>query len=237
MVANERIAVRLPDPLHLEGWEEIDEPMATDAHNNEQVEVYVALRGRFAGPRCYVSMNRWLHMNPANPAELLLPDILVALDVPDRSDETHFVPSVEGKAPDLLIEFLSKDSLRADRFIKPARYGKVGVREYFVFNPASMFASVRARIQGWTLDRAGGKTSLPTEADGGVNSRVLPVRFTIQFDQLFVVDQETGTPISPAQEARLAYVREAAAHHRETARADAAEAENRRLRELLDQSH
>jgi len=58
-------------------------------------------------------------MDLSNPTDLLLPDILVALDVPDRSDEMHFVPSGEGKAPDVLFEFLSRESLRADRVVKP----------------------------------------------------------------------------------------------------------------------
>jgi Uma2 family endonuclease len=241
VVTLERVGVHMPDPLHLEGWEEIDEPLATDPHNNEQIDVYTALRARFAGPSCYVSLNRWLRMDPANPRDLLLPDILVALGVADRSDESHYVPSDEGKAPDLLIEFLSQDSLKADRSVKPRRYGKLGVRELFVFNPAGLFSPHHVRIQGWSLDTTGGRTSLPVEPDGGVNSRVLPVRFAIRFNQLFVLDQVTGVPITELQEMRLAYMHEAEARQREAearqreaeARAQA-EAEVRRLRELLE---
>jgi Uma2 family endonuclease len=227
MVTVESVGVPLPDPLHLEGWEEIDEPLATDAHNNEQIDVYTALRARFAGPRCYVSLNRWLRMDPANPQDLLMPDILVALGVADRSNESHFVPADEGKAPDMLMEFLSQESLRADRTVKPRRYGRLGVREYFLFNPAGRFVPHHVRIQGWTLDTSGGRTALPVEPDGGVNSLVLHVRFAIRFNRVFVLDQETGTPITESQEMRLAYLQEAESRAR-------AEAEVRRMRDLLD---
>jgi Uma2 family endonuclease len=216
---------RMPDPLHLEGWEEQDEPMATDWHHGEQDYCCAVLRERFAGPDCYVTRDRWLLMDPANQADKLLPDLLVALGVPDRNRE-EYNPLIEGKPPDLLAELLSKDTRRIDVEDKRERYAKLGVREYFVFNPERRFRL--PRINGWTLHSDGSASPLPAGPDGSVASTVLPVRFVIREEYLAVLDQPSGVPLSPLAGAYLRL------HEEEVAR-QRAEAEVERLRALLRQ--
>ncbi len=199
--------------------------MATDWHRHEQISVFNALYGRFAGPNCYVSFDRWLQLSPANPNDRLPADIHVALGIPDRKEKDVYIPSEEGKAPDLIAEFLSKESRTSDRRVKPVRYAKLGVREYLLFNPGGEFPD--ARIQGWTLFTSGDRVANSIEPDGGVNSQVLPVRFALIDGNLAILDQVTGDPLTPLEVERLARARE-------TARADAAEAETRRLRAELD---
>jgi Uma2 family endonuclease len=149
---------RVPDPLHLEGWEEQDEPMATDWRHREQDYCCAVLRERFVGPDRYVTRDRWPLMDPANQADKLLPDLLVALGVPDRNRE-EYNPLIEGKPPDLLAELLSKDTRRIDMEDKRERYAKLGVREYFVFNPERRFRL--PRINGWTLHSDGSASPSP----------------------------------------------------------------------------
>lgn len=229
---------RVPDPLHLEGWEKQDEPMATDWHHREQDYCCAVLRERFAGPDCYVTRDRWLLMDPANRADKLLPDLLVALGVPDGNRE-EYDPVVVGKPPDLLAELLSKDTRRIDTEQKRERYAKLGVREYFVFNPERRFRL--PRIHGWTLQRNGSASPLPVGPDGGVVSIVLPVRFAIVDDYLVVLDHPSGGPASPLAGAYLRLRAEEAARRQAEAarlRAEAAreqaEAEVQRLRALLE---
>ncbi len=183
----------VPDPMHLEGWEDNDEPLATDWHRWDRDHVESVLRARFAGPDCYVSGETWLHMDPLHPDDKLQPDLLVALGVVHTA-RAGYNPEVEGKPPDLLAEFLSDSSLKADRSDKWPRYARLGVREYFVFNPGGRFRD--PRIQGWTLQRDATRAALPVDWDGGVASRVLPVRFVVRADRLDVVDAHTGRELS-----------------------------------------
>jgi len=223
---------RLPDPLHLEGWEKQDEPMATDWHHREQDYCCAVLRERFAGPSCYVTRDRWLLMDPTNRSDQLLPDLLVALGVPDYNRE-EYDPVVEGKSPDLLAELLSKDTRRVDMEEKRGRYAKLGVREYFVFNPEKRFHL--PRIHGWTLRRDGSAAPLPTGPDGGIASTVLPVSFVIRDDYLAVLDHPTGEPASPLAGAYLRLHEQEAARQQAEAAHERAKAEIQRLRALLEQ--
>jgi Uma2 family endonuclease len=229
--------VAVPDPLHLEGWEENDEPLASDFHLWEQDRCYDVLRTLYAGPHCYVSMNRWLAMGAHWPHPLQ-PDLLVALGVPHRNRDVYD-PALEGKAPDLLAEYLSPRSQTGDLGEKLRLYALVGAREFWVFNPSGRFAL--PRIQAWRLDRSGTGQRLSVAPDGSVASEVMPVRFALIDDLLAVLDRETGAVLTAQQAAELRaqeaiearHAAELLAQHEAEAR-QAAVAEIRRLQEELD---
>jgi Uma2 family endonuclease len=183
--------VALPDPMHLEGWEEQDEPLASDPHSDEQTYCFMALRYLLNPDGHYVSMDRWLRMDPTNHKDKLLPDLLIALDVLEQQwNVDQYLPWEVGKAPEVLGEFLSPSSEGADKTEKPDRYAQLGVQEYFLFDPDGTYGV--PRIQGWTLHRDGSREALPRRADGGVPSRVLPVYFVLTDDHVGVVDVRTG---------------------------------------------
>jgi len=218
-----------PDPMRLDGWEDNDEPLAHDTHRWECTYCEATLRAAFAGPDCYVSAETWLQMDPANPSDRLQPDLLVSLGVP-QEPRGEYLPSLEGKPPDLLAEYLSQSSVEADLHLKRPRYAALGVREYFVFNPAGRFRY--PRMQGWTLHRNGRADALIPAADGGISSNVLPVRFVIVDDQLLIVDRESGRPLSELplvqqrlQQALRDVLREADVRRQAEARAARAEAQ------------
>jgi len=218
-----------PDPMRLDGWEDNDEPLAHDTHRWECTYCEATLRAAFAGPDCYVSAETWLQMDPANPSDRLQPDLLVSLGVP-QEPRGEYLPSLEGKPPDLLAEYLSPSSVEADLHLKRPRYAALGVREYFVFNPAGRFRY--PRMQGWTLHRNGRADALILAADGSISSNVLPVRFVIVDDQLLIVDRESGRPLSELplvqqrlQQALRDVLREADVRRQAEARAARAEAQ------------
>ena len=185
------IGVALADPLHLEGWEEQDEPLATDRHTEEQTYCWMALRYLLNPGGHYVSMDRWLRMDPAKEWDKLLPDLLIARDVlAQQWNVNEYLPWEVGKAPEVLGEFLSPSSEGADQKDKPERYGKLGVQEYFLFDPDGTYRV--PRIQGWLLRRDGSREALARGADGSVASRLLPVRFVLVEDHIGVMDSRTG---------------------------------------------
>ena len=184
--------VELTDPMHLEGWEEQDEPLATDRHGEELAYCWTALRYLLNPDGHYVSKDRWLRMDRANDRDKLLPDLLIALGVQERQwNVDEYLPWEVGKPPEVLAEFLSSSSIKADTVEKPKRYGALGVREYFLFDPDGSYAV--PRLQGWTLPGEQQRVPLPRGGDGSVASRVVPVRFVLtDDDHIGVVDERTG---------------------------------------------
>jgi hypothetical protein len=185
------VGLALPEPMHREGWEEQDEPLATDPHSDEQAYCFMALRSLLNPDGHYVSKDRWLRMDPANEHDLLLPDLLIARDLQARQwGVNQYRPWAVGKPPEVLAEFLSPTSQDVDQTDKPRRYAELGVQEYFLFDPDGTYGV--PRIQGWALRRDGGRTPLARRADGGVASRALPVAFRLVDDHIGVVDTRTG---------------------------------------------
>jgi len=203
----------MPDPMQMEECEEGDEPMANDFHRIEQTFCFMVLREAFAGPDCYVSFERWLRMQLVrqNP---LQPDLLVALGVPDKNRDVYD-PHEEGKPPDMVAEFLSPSSLAADQIGKLEAYRLLGIREYWLFNPAGSFPL--PYIQGWALHGELESEPLPEMADGSIASRVLPVRFIVRGGLLDVLDQSTGQPLSSKRTWELQLREETAARQRDIA--------------------
>jgi hypothetical protein len=234
------VGVAVPDPMHLEGWEEQDEPLASDPHSDEQAYCFMALCYLLNPDGHYVSKDRWLRMDPADPADKLLPDLLIARHLLRQQwGVNEYLPWAVGKAPELLAEFLSPTSEAADREGKPKRYAEVGVLEYFLFDPDGTYGV--PRIQGWTLRRDGTRAPLPRQADGGVASGVLPVAFRLVTGHIAVVDTRTGQVALRYEEAQHLLRREmearwqaeAALRQEAEARA-AAEAEAAQLRAELE---
>jgi Uma2 family endonuclease len=198
------------DPMELEYSEEGDEPLASDYHYMEQIFCYTVLFERFAGPDCYVSFQRWLRRDAAGREPMLQPDLLVARGVPQRNHRVYD-PWQEGKMPDLVAEYLSPTSLKADQVGKLDAYHKLRIPEYWLFNPSGEFAG--PRIRGWNLLGREGPEPLLEEADGSFASRVLPIRFMIVDDVLEVLDGRSGAQLTPLHAQQLR-IREAEASQR-----------------------
>jgi hypothetical protein len=222
----------LPDPMHLEGWEEQDEPLATDPHSDEQAYCFMALCYLLNPDGHYVSKDRWLRMDPANERDLLLPDLLIARDLlAHQWGVNQYLPWAVGKAPEMLAEFLSPSSEDADQVDKPRRYAELGVQEYFLFDPDGTYGV--PRIQGWSLRRDGSREPLPRRADGGIASRLLPVAFRLVDDHIGVVDTRTGQPALRYDEAQRLLREEQVLRFRAEQALQQAEAEAARLRAEL----
>ena len=169
---------------------------------------------------------------------------------------------VEGKSPDVVIETTSRKTRRKDTADKPQLYARLGVKEYFLFDPHQEYLD--PPLQGHRLVGGGYEQIEPDEA-GALVSQELGMRLSIGEGHLQFVRLDTGQRLltredaptvkrkpasvkrKPAQreaEARQreaeARQREAEARQREAERADreaqarlAAEAEVARLRAEL----
>lgn len=83
----------------------------------------------------------------------------------------------------------SKTIRQEDQTSKKSRYARLGVEEYFLFDPRSEY--LRPRFQGLLL--AGGEYQpLRLAPDGGLTSRTIGITFRPQGKSLRMADTKTG---------------------------------------------
>ncbi|HVA88376.1 MAG TPA: Uma2 family endonuclease, partial [Chloroflexota bacterium] len=174
--------------------EEQDEPLAGQDHRDTIDSLSYPLRGRLAGPDCYVAAELRVHRNPANLRDYREPDILVALGVVDRVRPRYDL-WVEHKAPDLVIEVLSLSSVEnKDLTAKKDWYRKEGVQEYVVLDPSGDFAP-EPRLQAWRLGaRPDGSADVHRTSTGEqpLWSEVIAFGWRVVEGRVRVVDRVSG---------------------------------------------
>ena len=204
-------------PLDPFDSEEQDEPLAGQDHSDTIDGLHYPLRGRLAGPACYVAAELRVHRDPTNFHDYREPDILVALGVPDRVRPRYDL-WLEHKAPDLVIEVLSPSSVEnKDLTEKRDWYRREGVREYVVLDPSGDFAP-EPRLQAWRLgDRPDGSADVhrTSAAEQPLWSELIPFGWRVVDNWVRVVDQATGelfpwiTDVEPRLRREVALRREA----------------------------
>ena len=105
-------------------------------------------------------------------ARRLSPDVLVSFGVSGRHRGSYTVWE-EGKPPDFVLEILSEFTWRKDVGRNPELYERMGVREYFLFDPNE---HVKPRLQAWRFgDGEPRRAEAVKVADGmlGIHSDVL----------------------------------------------------------------
>ncbi|MGH7194337.1 MAG: Uma2 family endonuclease, partial [Candidatus Saccharimonadales bacterium] len=142
--------------------------------------------------------------------------------------------------PTVMFEITSSGTRRNDQVSKPRVYAKLGVPEYFIFDPEREYLS--PPLQGFRLK---GKRYVPVEPDhqGRLISDHLAMAVVAEGYIPRLIDLKTGTPLPTMKEqAALAANAERAARNAERATRQArgqikkaeraAEAERRRVAEL-----
>jgi Uma2 family endonuclease len=111
------------------------EPMAEgDIQRDALIYCVEALRHYFrAEPDVYVSGNLLFYYEQGNPYKSFAPDVFVVFGVPNYKRPIYKIWE-EGKAPDFIIEITSKTTRKKDRD-NVRLYRKLGVQEYFMFDP------------------------------------------------------------------------------------------------------
>jgi Uma2 family endonuclease len=162
------------------------------------------------------------------------PDLFVVLDVDGSFRRQKWVVWEEGgRYPDVIFEFLSPATRRADQTTKKTLYEQTfKTREYYWYDPFDP-----GEFQGWQLDVNRGYQAMTPDARGWVWSPALhlwigPWEGTYQRDAatwLRFYDPESRLLLTSQEIAEMERARADAAQ----ARADSAEAELSRLREEL----
>ena len=170
-------------------------------------------------PDVYVSGNIFVYYNQANRFEKVSPDILVAFGV-ERRRRRSYRTWEEGKAPDFVLEVLSPSTWKRD-LDKRRTYARLGVEEYFVFDPTGDF--IQPMLQGYRLDW-GRYRPLPGLGPLAVRSRVLGLDLWVDEGRdLRMRDPATGENLWSPEESEAGRRKAEGRAERAEARAERAE--------------
>lgn len=195
-------------------------PMAeTDLHRDEMVRLITTLQAAFAERSdVYVSGNLLLYYEEGNPRRSVAPDVFVVFGILKHRREIYKLWD-EGEAPSVVIEVTSRTTRREDLGRKRDLYARLGVREYYLYDPRfPRLQYLNPPLQGNELVQ-GAYVRMASDDNGALMSSVLDMRLQLVDGLLHLFDARTGVRIlSPAERADV-----------ESARAETAE---RRVAEL-----
>ncbi len=196
----------------------------TEKHILLIVNTVTALRLHFQDRAdVYVCGNNFVYWEEGNPKARVAPDTYVVFGV-DRSIRDSYMAWKEGgRLPEVVFEFTSRKTRREDLGRKLHIYQDLmKVPEYFLFDPTQDYLT--PALQGFRLKR-GLYTRI--EGEDQLHSESLNLDLEAQGVNLRFYDSESGKLLPFAEDlARTA--------EQEAARAEAAEAELKRLRAELD---
>ncbi len=203
-------------------------PMAeTQVHGQALIDLLHTFSQRYAEvPDVYVWGNMLLYYVEGNPRMCVAPDLFLVKGVEKRVRPIYKLWEEE-RAPSLVIEVTSKSTRAEDMRTKKGIYQRLGVEEYFLFDPLGEY--LRPRLQGYRLVQ-GRYEPLLLEGDGALFSSTTGLRLMPEGNRLRLRDAVSGEPLLWADEE--AEARQVAEERAEAAeeRLRALEAEVARLR-------
>lgn len=157
-----------PDTVHYPDSD--GEPMAeTEAHLLAMLMLVAVLRQYFRGrPDVFVIGNMFWYFEQGNPQARKAPDVMVVKGVDAKPDLRRSFKSWEENqtVPCFILELTSESTAEEDQVVKRELYERLGVREYFLFDPLSEY--LPKQLIGYRL--IGGRYE---ELQAGVNGAVL----------------------------------------------------------------
>jgi Uma2 family endonuclease len=113
------------------------EPMAeTGLHAQLIIDLRFALNRHFRDdPEVYIGINMLMYWVKGDNTRSKAPDVFAGFGVPKEPQRRTWKVWEEGKAPDVVFEISSLKTWREDIYEKWRIYERIGVREYFIFDP------------------------------------------------------------------------------------------------------
>lgn len=123
-------------PTEVDYPETDGKPMAeTDIHADLMIQLRESLKSFFASqPDVYVSGNLLLYYEEGNPRKSVSPDVFVVFGAGKHKRRIYKLWQ-ERRAPDVVFEISSRGTWGEDLHKKFQLYARLGVSEYYVFDP------------------------------------------------------------------------------------------------------
>lgn len=191
-------------------------PMAeSDLHRELMFYLIHLLQRFFVQQVAYISGNLLIYYEEGDNTKAVAPDCFVAFGV-GRHKRRTFKIWEEGVGPAVVIEVSSRKTRREDLTTKKQLYARLGVREYFIYDPTADY--LRPPLVGFTLTPTGyqpmppllreerpGKFHLLPDASTPLafSSQVLGLRLTLSaHNDLLLYELATGERLLTDAEAR-----------------------------------
>ena len=203
-------------------------PLAeNDAQARAILYAFGALRVHYeARSDVYVSADLLIYYEEGNPRVSVAPDVFVVFGVEDRMRGNYKVWE-EGKGPDFVLEVASPGTWREDVGPKRSVYARLGVREYFLYDPTG--EHLTPRLQGHRLEDGVYERLCAVESIDrtlAMRSEVLGLELRAKGGgEMRFHDPATGEDLLSHGEEHAARLEEAAAYRTALARAEARIAE------------
>lgn len=197
----------------------------TDFHIKLIFNLRFALDSFFARDlRVYVGSDLLLYYEPGNTRKFVVPDVFVVRGV-SKGDRRVYKLWEEGRPPNVVIEISSRETKKADLNNKLHLYERLGVAEYYVFDPEYRY--VKPPLRAWRL--SGGQYIEKAITNGRVRSDELGLELVDTRQTLRLLDPATGQFLLTPEEEAIARQQEAIARRQETIARQQAEAHAERL--------
>ena len=167
-------------------------------------------------PDVAVEGYRLLYYVEGDVRSRVAPDVFVVFGVPKRRRRTYLLWK-EGKAPDFVLEVTSRSTRWIDRGFKRDLYARLGVREYWLFDPAGDWLD--PRLQGNRLSDGRYEPLSPTGIEGEervLHSAVLGLDVYVDRGEIRFRDPTTDRKLLTLEEATLALEEVQQARHKRT---------------------
>jgi Uma2 family endonuclease len=198
----------------------------TDEHRDAMVRHIDLLRDYFSGQQVYVSGDLLVYYEQGNPKKFVVPDAFVVKDLISKKRRVYKI-WVEGKPPTVVLETTSRKTKRKDMIDKPELYARLGVKEYFLFDPTEDYLD--PPLQGHRLVN-GVYVFIEPDEHGALVSQELGLRLQVEGAQLVLYRLDTGERLLSPREAEAA-ARRAEAEARQAEEEARKRAEEARVRQ------
>jgi Uma2 family endonuclease len=140
----------------------------------------------------YVVADMFFYYEEGNPKAVKAPDVMIARGVRGIHERRTYKLWVENVVPCVIFEVTSSKTRKEDTVTKRDLYAKLGVLEYFLFDPLGDY--LKPRLQGYRLE--GDRYSAMTpDRDGVYESLYLGLKLRAEETDVRFVDPRTNEPI------------------------------------------
>jgi len=203
--------------------EEDGEPMAaSDLHREQLFRTLSTLETHFSqDPTVYVSGDILMYYVQGVPSKSISPDVLVSFEIGMKKRRTYLVWE-EGKVPDFVMEFSSKNTYQNDLTKKMEIYASLEIQNYFLYDAEGLY--LPSQLMGFELVNGKYEAIQPDES-GGIRASSLGLDFRIRDQEIAIFDPVANDWVQTRAEiAEARAEQEANARQEETTRAETAEA-------------
>ncbi|MCZ0943475.1 MAG: Uma2 family endonuclease [Gammaproteobacteria bacterium] len=157
-------------PAPVEYPESDGKPMAeTPIHWHATVDFTHPLMDRYAARRdAYVGSDMLMYWEEGNIDKRISPDVFVAFGPAREPERRVWKVWEEGLAADFVLEVTSRSTRRRDEGFKAQLYQRLGVTEYWQFDPTEDY--LHPNLKGRRLGPEGAYEAIPLERRSGVLS-------------------------------------------------------------------